>query len=205
MAQSPPKSTLLEQNEISTKSNSKKNIFSHKLSKNNLYIKYNKEFNFLLFYFFLLILPKRYLIAEEFSITIDVNQLGPNKILSDEYSNSLPTNIQLENKIYNFAQNQITLKWNSGLKDLSFMFNDLDTITSVTIKNMFIQNCALAYMFKNCINLKSVTFEDLGQQKHAIKNMRGMFYNCQSLESFSFKGLYLRTLGKVEVYDYYNN
>ena len=71
-------------NKIPTNSNSKKKIFYHKLSSKEIFIKYYKQFNFLLFYFIFLLMPKRFLFQNSY-IKIKINNREGNKILSDEY------------------------------------------------------------------------------------------------------------------------
>ena len=160
-----------------------------------------------------LLMPKHFLFKQSESyIKIKVKKEGTNKILSDEYLNTLPKVLdsQLQSKSYSInPKKEITLVWDSTLDDLSFMFNGLHNIISVEIQNMFAQNCILSYMFSNCINLENVIIKDCNQEENAIKDIQGMFYNCISLTNFSFNYLYLDSIGKTIINDHesclYNN
>ena len=85
------------------------------------------------------------------------------------------------------------------------MFSNLKNITEVSITGLIDNNTMFSSTFSNCINLKKINVFIENKQEYAIKDMSGMFYNCQSLTSFSFNKLYLDFYGynykEYECYD----
>ena len=86
------------------------------------------------------------------------------------------------------------------------MFSNLENIAVVYIKNLIGGNSTFYYTFSNCINLKKFTLDIKYDNKYAIKDMSGMFFNCPSLTSFSFENFYLNYYGQwcCYIYDYYD-
>ena len=69
------------------------------------------------------------------------------------------------------------------------MFNGLTNIIYAELYFMFKRNAIyLSYMFADCSNLQSVKIID--DDIEYIVNMKGMFYNCVSLQSVSFQSSY---------------
>ena len=87
------------------------------------------------------------------------------------------------------------------------MFSNLESIISVHINHVFGNNCDLSYMLSNCINLKNFTYDTYCNSSHLITDTIGMFYNCISLNSFSFYNLYMsspNTYKRNMSYMFYN-
>ena len=87
------------------------------------------------------------------------------------------------------------------------MFSNLENIIEVHIYNLLGKNSIFSFTFSNCINLKIFTINIQYNIAYSIKDMSGMFYNCQSLTSFSFKDLYLNFYGYqcIRYYYYYRS
>ena len=136
-------------------------------------------------------------------IEITVNQSGEQQIISNEFSDHPPsrafigaTSLTLigdrKNRInVNLAPSTIKLEWDNCIVNFSNMFSNLENIIEVKITNLLCQNSIFSFTFSNCINLVNFIIDNEYLIRYAIKDMRGMFYNCQSLFSFSFKNLYL--------------
>ena len=92
----------------------------------------------------------------------------------------------------------VKLEFKSSFSNFSYMFNNLTSITFINIYSMFAKQCNMSYMFANCYNLEYINYSTtIGD--NSIRDLRGMFYNCSSLKSFSFSNLYM------DYYDYYYN
>ena len=163
--------------------------------------KINSEFysiaNYILFYLILFLLLEQTIsdTTYEHYIIITVNQQEEQQPLSDEYKGVRPA-------IFPNAptSSTITLEWDKTITDFSHMFSNLKNIDEVYIHHLLGIHSIFSFTFSNCVNLKKITIDEEYNRNSAIKDMSGMFYNCQSLTSFSFNNLYL------ELYDnYYNN
>ena len=166
-----------------------------------------KIFNFLFLEVFLILLKIKKCRAANY-IEIEVNKVGVNQIISDEYIGNLPSqykinnrNFPFENKQINIAStnNKIRLYWDYTISNYSYMFSNLSTITSVHMYYMFGQNNDMSYMFYNCYNLQKYTYDIYYNEAYKIIDMRRMFYNCTSLLYFNFNNLY------IDSYYYYNS
>ena len=185
----------------------KKTQFFHKLQINKS--KIYKFVYFIIIYLILVSLSKQ--ILSDKYIEIKVNQGGIQQILSDDFtfSDSLPkvnsTSWNMAEKKINVysKENFIKLSWDNSIKNFSHMFSNLKNINEVHIHNLLGLNNTFSYTFSNCTNLKKVTINGTYSKEHVIQNMKGMFYNCQSLETFSFRNLYLDYYEeKMETYEY---
>ena len=76
------------------------------------------------------------------------------------------------------------------------MFKGLTTITEVHLENMLKPGykSILSYMIRDCINLEKFTCNINCDEISDIKDIRGLFYNCVSLASFSFNELFVNCL-----------
>ena len=152
--------------------------------------------NAIIFYEILILLPKQILSNY---INIKVNQPGTQQVLSDGfnnlpssvYVNDIQTNLNDKKIQINSISSIIKLVWNNKMSNFSYMFNNLKNITEVNITNLIGINSTFYFTFSNCTNLKNISIDIEYKIEQAIKNMSGMFYNCQSLTSFSFQNLYL--------------
>ena len=179
--------------------------------KEKLMLKYFPSINFFLLGFILNIIPK-IILSEDYYIKISVKQNGYNQILSDEYGGPLPSVIYIGNAIHVlrgkkiYVENNafsIILQWDKRIENLSNMFSNLESITSVDMHYIFGDYCNLSYMFKNCknlVNVKLSTYHYLDK----IKDTIGMFYNCISLTSFNFGDLNMHQVSKNMSYMFYN-
>ena len=171
------------------------------IGKSNIKNKYPNIFNFILFNIIIFLLLKK---IENGYIEIRVNQVSPNKIISDDYERELPNNIYLNgielqnvnirNINIDFRNDFIKLEWDHALSDFSYMFSDLISITEVYMDQSIFDsnyNINMKYMFQNCLNLIKFSYRIDYGESYIIKNMEGMFYNCPSLLSFNFDDFYL--------------
>ena len=126
------------------------------------------------------------------------NKVGYNQILSDEYRGMLPSKIIKGDEILFMNKNKIVfidsinteiiLEFNYYLTNFSFMFSNLTTISYIYIYYMFGKNSNMSYMFYNCSNLSTFSYETF-KSDNSIREMKGMFFNCLSLKSFYFHSL----------------
>ena len=159
--------------------------------------------------FFLLLIPKIVSLSNEHYIELIFNKEGENQVLSDEYIGALPSKIfsngkkilymNSNKKVFIDSINEtVKLEFKSSFSNFSYMFNNLTSITFINIYSMFAKQCNMSYMFANCYNLEYINYSTtIGD--NSIRDLRGMFYNCSSLKSFSFSNLYM------DYYDYYYN
>ncbi len=178
------------------------NINFFNTSKNNkLSSEFYEIFNFILFYQILILLPKP--IISNY-IELKVNQPGEQQILSDEFKGTPPSKYYVGDNQINVNEKRIQiesesstikLEWSGTITDFSSMFSNLENITEIKIDHLLGKNNNFSFTFSNCINLKIFSIDVNYLMDYAIIDMRGMFYNCSSLDSFSFYNLYL---------DYYN-
>ena len=171
---------------------------NHRLSNNiGPNKKYSQFINFFLFEFILLIVPTLILSSNEHYIEIKFNKEGHNRIIGDHFVGILPQNVFINEKLVlvknqkvyiNSIDDIIQLKWDDTISDLSYMFNNLTSISSIYIHDLFRDNCNVSYMFYNCNNLINFAYT-IYNTTHSISDMRSMFYNCLSLKSFIFHDL----------------
>ena len=180
--------------------------------KEKLMLKYFPSINFFLLGFILNIIPK-IILSEDYYIKISVKQNGYNQILSDEYGGPLPSVIYIDNAIHVlrgkkiYVENNafsIKLQWDKRIENLSYMFSNLESITSVYMHYIFGQNCNMSYLFKNCKNLVRFSSDTYHGNSYSIKDTIGMFYNCISLTSFTFGDLYMHNINRNMSYMFYN-
>ena len=186
------------------KENIKKIIIISKTKKVSLYQKYSKIINVTIFEFILILLPKT--IFSKNYMKIKVNKEGYNQIISDDYRDSLPSKISVNNKpkamdnkiVYvESIKYIIYLEWPNDKTEINvvYMFSNLTNIISVEM-DIFGLNGNMSYMFYNCTNLEQFTYGISYKRAYAIQDMRSMFYNCYSLKNFNFKNIY------INYYDY---
>ena len=194
-------SNQIGQNE---KENIKKINIISKTKKVSLYQKYSKIINVTIFEFILILLPKT--IFSKNYMKIKVNKEGYNQIISDDYTDSLPSKVSVNNKpkamdnkiVYvESIKYIIYLEWPNDKTEINvvYMFSNLTNIISVEM-DIFGLNGNMSYMFYNCTNLEQFTYGISYKRAYAIQDMRSMFYNCYSLKNFNFKNIY------INYYDY---
>ena len=199
------------------KSNSDRKAFSLKMPKGNVFPKFYEIANFILPGLILMLLPIQVNLASNY-IELQFNNAGLNQYLSDQYTNTNPSYVYVNNIPQNTNNKKVTigsindkvkLDWQtSTLTDFSNMFSGLTNIISITMNFNYGKDTKMSYMLKNCINLVTFTCNINYEQSHIISDMREMFYNCQSLISFDFSKFYLNSYASSTGYSsstYYNN
>ena len=166
---------------------------------------HKKILNYILIIFVLIVIPKQIFSGY---IEIEVNNIGRNQILSDDYRGNFPNYVYVNGEskslsgryIYVDSKDyKIRLEWNSLLVNFGYMFSNLQSITNVYMYYIFGKNSTMNYMFYNCINLKSFSYTTFYSRSYSIINMQSMFSGCISLKTFYFSDLYLN------YYDSYYN
>jgi len=185
----------------------KKTYLYRKFKTDKLDFHLYKIIDYFLIYLILILLQKQILSNY---ITIRVNETKEQRILSDEFRGPSPSYILL-NDLYieyrskiiqvDFNFSTIRLGWNNRINNFAYMFSNINDIIEVNITNLINNNTIFSSTFSNCINLKQINIEIEYKRDFAIKDMSKMFYNCQSLTSFSFNNLYLDFYG----YNYYKH
>ena len=144
---------IISQAKYNKRENIKKIGFIPKISKFNKSQTYSKMINIILFEVIFLLLP--YLITANNLIEIRVNKIGYNQIFSDEYEGDFPSKILINekpllmiNKIIDVPSlnHLIHLEWDNSLKNFSFMFSNLTSITSITMNFELQNDCNKSYM-----------------------------------------------------------
>ena len=176
---------------------------------------HKKILNYILIIFVLIVIPKQIFSGY---IEIEVNNIGRNQILSDDYRGNFPNYVYVNGEskslsgryIYVDSKDyKIRLEWNSLLVNFGYMFSNLQSITNVYMYYIFGKNSTMNYMFYNCINLKSFSYTTFYSRSYSIINMQSMFSGCISLKTFYFSDLYLNYYDSYynsyqEKYVYYN-
>ena len=133
-------------------------------------------------------------LINEITLTIKGNNVQ--KILGDDFKNTLPDQIYI-NGVYNTkksktvtitglrnVQSNVTLKWNSLLTSCSCMFRDLSNIIRIDFSKF---NTSLVtsmfLMFFNCNSIISLDLSNFNTS--LVKDMCSMFYGCKSLTSLN--------------------
>ena len=112
------------------------------------------------------LITKKDIINPKFECDIFINE---NKLLDN-----------MKVKIYNNIC--INLKQNNT--NLSEMFKDCRTLTSINLSNFSTNNVTdMEYMFDGCISLNSINLSNFNTNN--VTNMRGMFRCCYSLTSIN--------------------
>ena len=171
-----------------------------KVKNDKLMIQLYKVFDYILIYLILILLPKQ---IKSNYIEIKVNETKQQQIISDNFIGPFPSKIYLNDVPRNFSKliqadfefSTIKLVWNNRINNFSYMFSNITNITEAHIWNLLGKYNVFSYTFSNCINLKKFTLDITYDKEHIISDLSGMFYNCQSLTSFSFDNLYLNYYG----------
>ena len=133
-------------------------------------------------------------LVNEITLTIKGNNVQ--KILGDDFKNTLPDQIYI-NGVYNTkksktvtitglrnVQSNVTLKWNSLLTSCSCMFRDLSNIIRIDFSKF---NTSLVtsmfLMFFNCNSIISLDLSNFNTS--LVIDMCSMFYGCKSLTSLN--------------------
>ena len=177
------------------------------------YLFYNTINVFLLEYILLLSLTKSLSLSEHY-IRLYINDVGYQKIFSDEYNINeyKPLRIYINKKfkvminkivLIEKKNSEIEIEWGNTFHNLSYMFANLMNVKEIVINNMLDSSpTSLAYMFYNCQNLE--TFELTGKLGTIISDSTQMFYNCTSLTKVIFKGSYSTNYMNIS-FMFYNN
>ena len=189
-----------EKYQILLESISPKNLrkvnFHHNTLKNSIPPRFLMLVNIIIFSYIFLLLPEKILSEEEHYIQIKFNNIGESQVISSSYGGNLPYisgtdgSSQSRSVIVESIEDTIKLQWDEPLTDFSHMFENLENITSVEIINMFTDNIILSYMFKNCICLEYFSYDIDINESFSIKDMKEMFYGCESLTSVNFDFFY---------------
>ena len=194
-------SKLKFQNYTTFKASKKKELYKR------IENRYSNAINLILFNLIFLSLLKE---NDSGYISLKIHEAGYNQILSNNYDGEFPKTVKINGHVKSLngrglvvpsVNDEITLEWDHCLSDFTYMFSNLDSITSITLDNIFAgtSNITLYYMFKNCVNLIDFNFYQSYSPFHYIRRIEGMFYGCTSLLSFSFNDFYL------DGYNYYIN
>ena len=181
-----------------------KNIYKNKAKKanNNFYYKNFFFINIFLFEIILFILNKKVfaLTTSNNYIEIHVADKGEQQIISDKYNLEIDYSLIYVNERVKILRNKkvsldnensnIRIEWDKTKSDFTHMFENINSITSITINNLLDSSFTnISYMFYNCPNLKTVNF--IGNNKEVqIVDAIKMFYNCKKLESVFFNMSY---------------
>ena len=190
------KRKILTKQKLKTNKDSKIKKFS--ITFNHIY---SYLINLFLFEYLLLLLPEGILTDEKYRIQLKLGEIGDQQIFSDEYNISqyYPYRIKINNELHILRNKKILLEntnhlidieWNNEYQNFSYMFANLRTITYANIiQNFKSQDMDTSYMFYNCKNLRTFSYEGYNSDNiNDNKNFNAtkMFYNCISLTSFSF-------------------
>ena len=158
---------------------------------NKNFFREKKEINLLLFfYIFLIIFP----ISQQQFIENEITLIarGGAGYVSFFSGNILPSSIKINGQIQESStpnipltepENTIVLFWSFSLTSCENMFYNVDFLLSVDFSNFdFPRIISTNYMFYGCKSLKSIKFND-NIRTSSLKDMNGMFENCNSLES----------------------
>ena len=143
--------------------------------------------------------------AATYSITLKVNTTGIVEVINDTYLQGL-SNIKVDGTSVlstpkkntvniDDINSEIRLDWTSRQSKCDFMFASLTNITEIDLSSFdFRQVTTMAYMFYNCISLKSIKFASNINTGY-LKLMNSTFACCYSLESLDISKF---DLSKVE-------
>ena len=165
-----------------------------------MYLFFNKAKYFLLFecLFFILIENVVSITSPINYIILKVGDIGYQQIISKEYDldKYKPYKIYINNIIQILRKRSvfiesiddiIKLEWIYTYPNLSHMFANLQSITSIYISNMIdISGSNISYMFYNCKNLQEFTHNNT-KNNILIKDASKMFYNCAKLNNIFFR------------------
>ena len=127
-----------------------------------------------------------------YEITIIINEIGIQNILSNIYSSPLPSSLQVNGIVEEVERavdllnqtNEIKMTWNSSQTDLSYMFYNLSNISEIDLSNYDSSNVNnLNYMFYNCTNLIKINLTNF--QTKSVNSMSYMFSDCSNLTSIN--------------------
>ena len=208
---------LKEKSKAHIDSTLKKTYLYRKFKTDKLDFHLYKIVDYFLIYLILILLQKQILSNY---IEIKVNKEGEQQVLSNDFTGTNPSiyiddvlKTRNERRILvDSISSNIRLQWNNPITNFAYMFSNLKNIIEVHINNLIDEDSKFYYTFNNCINLKKFTIDISYNIEHIISDMSGMFYNCQSLTSFSFIKFYLDYSGnhcfykRSKLYGYsYNN
>ena len=199
----------IEQIFLSTSKDGGRSIFNNnkkkdKMNRNNVCHLDSYSINYLLFQYILLILLKAILsyTSPIPYITLQVKKIGEQQIFSDKFdiNGFYPFKIYVNNelqilrnkKVFVESPNDtIKIEWTHTNKNMSYMFANLQDITSIILNNMLNSKGEnnTSNMFYNRKNLEEFNFTGTNTN-YEINDVSKMFYNCSSLTSISFKGKY---------------
>ena len=181
---------------IKNNSEKKVNIYNKKYLKKNFVYIYS---TFILLLFFPLFFSKNLSLLDLSSeITLTIKGTGDQYILNSittynyNYNDELPDAIYVNgeyvstktNKILGLTKNEnnVTLQWNTNLKNCANMFRQLTNIIKANLSKFDSSEVTNMYcMFISCTNLISIDLSNL--KTSSVINMRSMFHSCSSLIS----------------------
>ena len=175
----------------------------------NIYIA-KKYFSFIKIFFFeliLILLPKQILLEKHF-IKLKLKENGYQRIFNEKYIGSYPNITYINSEVTIFRNEKLDVKlpnstiemiWDRTLSDFTYMFSGANNIISVSMNNLLDNNCNMSYMFSNCYGLEKFEYTSAYNSNHLITDTIGMFYNCISLLTFSFNGLYMNQCNSLNL------
>ena len=165
---------------------------------NHIPIKMKYKHYFILIIYYLILLTSIYKykaidsrkMQQSSEITIMIKETGQQQIFYSSFSpkpNNITINGNLQNTInskynMNTPNSNITMIWNSKLKDCSYMFNECKQIVKINFSNFDSSEVTtMEKMFYNCRGLIKINFKNFNTSR--VKNMNDMFAFCSSLTS----------------------
>ena len=133
------------------------------------------------------------LFKNENQISIFINGTISQTIFSDRYQDLLPDIIlingvnqsEINRTIDNLCvnrKNNITLIWNTQLKNTNSMFYNISNISIFDFSNFdSSQITDMDYMFANLTSIKTIDLSNFNTS--SVTSMNNMFYRCSSLTS----------------------
>ena len=136
-------------------------------------------------------------------IDLIINGIGEQKILSNEFiqPNEIYINEEMKNytEYYNLPklQNNILMKWNNTLTNLTNMFSNLNNITKIDFSNVILSIININSICKMS-KLKSLTLNNFSIESSSCGNtndMMNMFSGCSSLISLNLNNFSIKRSG----------
>ena len=195
-----------EESESLIESNlTQKNITKNKEIKNNNNFHYKNAFfiNIILFEIIMSILNRKAFssITSNNYIELSVADKGEQQIFSDKYNFNIKYSLIYVNERVRILRDnnkvsldntnsKVRIEWDQQITDFTYMFENIDSITSVKINNLLNSSFTnISYMFYNCKNLKTVNFVGNDNNIQIVDAVK-MFYNCENLENVWFNMTY---------------
>jgi len=142
-----------------------------------------------------LLLKKIVLVDNAHYISLTLPVLKINKIYKvNSTSEVIKEEISIESS-------KLEIVYDNPLSNFSYMFSDYNNLSEIYFQNMFDREVNMTYTFKNCKNLKNITF--FNDKDCDLIASKGMFSNCKSLKEIDLKQF--KTISGEDIsYMFYN-